>query len=226
MDATARRPTITRQQRAGFLIEILVNFVLPYVIYIEAKPQLGDVHALMASSLPPIAWSLFEFVRKRRIDAISLIVIIGIVLSLLAFIGGGSVRFLQLRENLVTIPVALAFLISAAIGKPIIYQFARASMMRKSPTEAEKFAALQQHASFRRGMTIMTLVWGFGLLASTALACILVFSMSIRDYLIVSPILGYGTMGTLGLWSFWYSRRMKRRGEARRALGRLAAGPS
>lgn len=217
METTARRPTISRQQGAGFLMEILVNFILPYVIYIKAKPDLGDVHALMASSLPPIVWSLFEFARKRRIDAISLIVIVGIVLSLLAFIGGGSVRFLQLRENLVTIPVALAFLISAAIGKPIIYQFARASMLRKSAESAEKFTALQQHPQFRRAMTIMTLVWGFGLLASTALACILVFTMPIRDYLIVSPILGYGTMAALLVWNVWYGRLMKKRGEARRA---------
>ena len=52
----------------------------------------------------------------------------------------------------------------------------------------------------------MTLVWGFGLLAQTALACLLVFALPIADYLIVSPILGYGTMGALGLWTFWYGR--------------------
>lgn len=217
MATMTNRPRITIQQGAGFFTEILVNFILPYVIYIEAKPSFGAAHALMASSLPPIVWSLIEFARKRRIDAISLIVIIGIVLSLLAFIGSNSVRFLQLRENLVTIPVALAFLISAAIGKPLTYYFARASMLRKSPEQAARFATLQHYPQFRRGMTIMTLVWGFGLLASTILACFLVFTMPIHDYLIVSPILGYGTMGILALWSLWYGRRMKQQGEARRA---------
>jgi hypothetical protein len=35
-----------------------------------AKRDLGDVHALIASSGPPIAWSLVEFARQRRVDAI------------------------------------------------------------------------------------------------------------------------------------------------------------
>lgn len=220
MTTTARRPTVTRAQGARVLIELLINFLLPYVIYVEAKDSLGDVHALMASSLPPIIWSIVEFIRKRRVDAISIFVIAGIVLSLLAFIGSGSVRMLQLRENLVSGLVALVFLGSAAIGKPLIYQFARAGMMRKSPAEADRLAGLRDNPAFRRGMTIMTLVWGLGLLASNALACVLVFTMSIRHYLIASPILGYGTMGVLILWTIWYSRTMQRGGEAQRATAR------
>ena len=83
-------------------IEGLVNFVLPFVIYELARRPFGDVRALLAASAPPIVWSLVEFARKRRIDAVSMLVIAGIALSLLAFIGGGGARFLQLRENLVT----------------------------------------------------------------------------------------------------------------------------
>jgi hypothetical protein len=60
----------------------------------------------------------------------------------------------------------------------------------------------------------MTLVWGFGLLVQTMVACLLVFRISISHYLLVSPILGYGTMGGLALWTFWYVKRMKRRGAA------------
>ncbi|HTU50392.1 MAG TPA: VC0807 family protein [Acidobacteriaceae bacterium] len=197
-------------------IEILVNFVLPYVIYVQTEAKIGAAHALMAASLPPILWSVVEFARKRRIDALSLLVIAGIVLSLLAFAGGGSVRFLQLRENLVTGLIGLVFLGSAAIGRPLIYQLARASKLRESRSEADKFEELRKFQSFRRGMTVMTLVWGFGLVAQTLLACLLVFHMTIRNYLIASPFLGYGTMGVLALWTFLYVRRMKRRGAAAR----------
>jgi hypothetical protein len=65
-------------------------------------------------------------------------------------------------------------------------------------------------------MTFMTLVWGFGLIIETAIACGLVFLMPIADYLIVSPILAYGAMGILGLWNFWYVKRLKRRAQAAR----------
>ncbi|MDR3559790.1 MAG: hypothetical protein P4L58_05305, partial [Candidatus Pacebacteria bacterium] len=76
----------------------------------------------------------------------------GIALSLLAMLGGGGAKFLQLREKLVTGVIGLAFLGSALIGKPLIYELARASMRRKSEDEAQQFEALQIHAGFRRTM--------------------------------------------------------------------------
>lgn len=195
-------------------IEVLVNFLLPYVIYVKAEAGIGQVHALLAASLPPILWSVIEFARKRRVDAVSILVLAGIALSLLAFIGGGSVRFLQLRENLVTGIIGLAFLVSAAIGRPLIYQLTLAQKSRQSQTEATRFESLRDKPRFRRTMTIMTLVWGFGLVVQTAVACLLVFRLSIPHYLVVSPIVGYGTMGGLTLWTFLYVKRIKRRGAA------------
>lgn len=205
-------------RRAGVIgIEVAVNFVIPYVIYIGAVAHIGEVHALLTASLPPILWSGIEFARNRRVDAMSILVLAGIVLSLLAFVGGGSVRFLQLRENLVTGLISLVFLGSAAIGKPLIYQLARAGQLRKSQSGAQELARLRaSNPHFRRSMTVMTLVWGFGLLVETVVACALVFHMSIPHYLILSPILGYGAMGGLALWTYWYVQRMKRRGKVAR----------
>jgi len=198
------------------VLDIVVNIVLPYVAYQVAQPKVGDVHALLISMIPPLVWSLAEFARNRRIDALSIVILAGIALSLLAFLGGGSVRLLQLRENFVTGAFGLAFLISAAIGRPLIYQLARAGMQRTSAAEAESFAQLQSNAFVRRTMMVMTLVWGIGLVAQTALACVLVFQMPIATYLLVSPILGYGVLGALGLWTVWYTRHQKRIGAEHR----------
>jgi len=203
--------------------EALVNFILPFAIYNYAEASLGDVRALLLSSAPPILWSLVEFARHRRLDALSLLVVSGIALSLLAMAGGGGVRFLQLREKLVTGIIGLAFLGSAIIGKPLIYELARATRARKSEQEAQQFAALQVHAGFRRTMIVMTLVWGLGLLIDVAVSVVLVFTLSIREYLLVNPILGYGTMGALGLWTFLYAKRARRRGEAAQAARTAAA---
>jgi hypothetical protein len=214
-----------RTNGANFLVEALVNFILPYVIYSYAEAPLGEVRALLASSAPPIAWSLVEFARHRRVDALSMLVLAGIALSLLAMLGGGGAKFLQLREKLVTGAIGLAFLVSALIGKPLVYELARANMRRKSEGEAQQFEALQVHAAFRRTMTVMTLVWGLGLVADVAIGVVLVLTLSIRAYLIVNPILSYGTMGALTLWTFLYGQRARRRGEARRAeAAQLAAG--
>ena len=81
------------------LIEALVNFILPFIIYNYAEAPLGEVRALLASSAPPIGWSLVEFARHRRVDALSMLVICGIALSLIAMLGGGGVKFLQCAKS-------------------------------------------------------------------------------------------------------------------------------
>jgi hypothetical protein len=134
-------------------------------------------------------------------------VLTGIALSLLAFLGGGGVRLLQLREHLVTALVGLIFLGSLAIRRPLIYHLARARVRRVSATESQVFEAIQDSDVFRRTMTLATLVWGFGLVAEAALACVLVFTLSIPTFLVVSGVLGTGAIVAMTAWTFWYARR-------------------
>lgn len=206
-----------RRHGGTFAVELFVNVALPFACYSLVQPRYGDVRGLLASSVPPILWSLAEFARKRRVDAVSVLVLAGIALSLVAFIGGGSVKFLQLRENLVTGLIGLVFLGSAAIGKPLIYELAVAGAARQSDSAKAQLVGLRDNPYFRRAMTFMTVVWGCGLLGATAIACVLVFVLSIRTYLIVSPFVGYGIMGVLALWTVWFSRRERKRGAAQRA---------
>lgn len=188
-------------------LEIAMNFALPFIVYRATQGRLGDVHALMAASAPPIIWSMLEFIRRGRIDALSVLVLAGIVLSLIAFIGGGGVRFLQLREQLVGAVIGLMFLGSAAIGKPLIYVLARASIRRSAAEQAGWFEALQEDARFRRVMMLMTLSWGVALVVQSAACGVLVFAISIKWYLIVGPIIGYAVLGAMTAWTFWYARR-------------------
>ena len=69
--------------RAGLVVELVSNLLLPWLAYRAALPLWGPVGALYASAVPPIAWSVVQFVRSRRIDALSALVLLGIVLSLL-----------------------------------------------------------------------------------------------------------------------------------------------
>jgi hypothetical protein len=206
-----------RTSGAGVGLEVLVNGVLPYLIYTLTQAQLGDVKALIASSGPPILWSLLEFVRHRRVDAISLLVLAGIAFSLLAVLGGGGAKFLQLRENLVTGAIGLLFLGSAAIRRPLFWYLARAGMSRNPPAEGPSFEQIKDAPLFRRAMMVMTLVWGVVLIARTAVSVVLVFTLSIPNYLIAHPIVGYASMGGVGLWTVWYTGRQQRLGKAERA---------
>lgn len=190
--------------------EVVVNIALPYAIYALTAPRLGNVHALMAASAPPMLWSVVEFIRARRVDALSLLVLAGIALSLLAFFGGGSARFLQLREKLVTIVIGVAFLASAAIGRPLMYEVIRAFLARTDDPQLAEVESLRDKRGFRRVMTVMTLVWGFGLLADGAVSIALLYVLPVSIYLVANPVLGYATIGSLTLWNVLYGRSRRR----------------
>jgi hypothetical protein len=198
-------------------LEAAVNFILPFLIYSYGRGRLGDAPALMVASAPPILWSIAGFIRERKLDAISLLVLGGIALSLLAFAGGGGVKFLQLRENLVTGLVGLVFLGSVAVGKPLIFALARAGTRRRSADVGEAFEALRDDPALRRAITLSTLVWGLGLVAACALNCALVFVLSIKQFMLVGGPISYGAIGLLTAWTFWFVPREKRLAEARLA---------
>jgi len=195
-------------------LEALFNFVLPFAIYSFASGRLGAAPALMVASAPPVLWAIAAFIRERRLDAISILVLSGIALSLVAFFGGGGVKVLQLRENLVGGLVGLVFLGSAAIGRPLIHRLARAGARRRSAEGV--IEALEGDAGFRRAMMVATLAWGFGLTGACAVNCVLVFAVTIQQYLLIGGPISYAVIGALTAWTFWYVPRAMRLATSRR----------
>lgn len=208
--AVVSRGRLTRQ-RVMFALELPVNVVLPWCLFTLTKPHYGEVHAIMASAVAPMAWSVVAFVRQRKVDAISVLVLAGIVLSVVGFALGGSARLLLMRESLITGIIGLTFLVSSVIGRPLTYVLAHAAMARRSAEENAAFQAARGTPSFRRMMTVVTVVWGCGLVVETCVRATLVFSIPVSRVLAVGPVLGYGTIGLLVLWTFLYARRHERR---------------
>jgi len=206
-----------RRRGPALLLDLAVNVAAPVLIYDRAQGHMSDVQALLASSVPPLLWGIGSFVRSRRVDALSVLAVVGIALSAIAFFGGGSAGLLQLREKLVTLLIALAFLGSAAIGKPLIYPLARATMARESAETLAAFDARGYDAPIRHTMMVMTWVWGFGLLADFLISAALIYALPIEQYLVVGPVLGYATMGGLALWTILYRRHRTRHAKAVRA---------
>ncbi len=200
------RPNVA-QTVGKVVFEALVNVAAPLAIYSLLQTRLGDAQALLAASGPPLAWSIIEFIWRRKLDAVALLVLTGIALSLLAFAGGGGVKALQLREKLVTGLIGLIFLGSVAIGRPLIYYLSRATISRTSKAKAAQFETLRHDQAFRRAMLIMTLVWGFGLTAECALSIALTYVLSVKQFMVVGPVVGYGMLAVWTAWTIWFARR-------------------
>jgi hypothetical protein len=197
------------------LLPFAINIVLPLFVYHYAAPHFGERNALILSSAPPILWSAIEIARFRRLDAVSLLVVIGIFLSLAAMTFGGNPRLLLARESLVTGIIGLLFLGSLALPRPLTFYLARSSVAKESAEAAGRFESLWLKPRFVRSMYLMTSVWGIGLVGEAVLRFWLAFAWSIEQFLAISPFISYGIYFTLMGWTLWYARRLKAAGRAK-----------
>jgi uncharacterized membrane protein len=190
------------------VLELAANIIAPWAVFSLLDPHYGDTIALIGSAVPPLVWSLIELLRTRRLDAVSMVVIAGILLTLVATVLGGSPKLLQIRENAVTGLIGAVFLVTLGLERPLIYHLAAATLARQGP---EALARLEGFVGTARGTSFfrhLTLLWGFGLMAQTAVMVWLVFLWPIGRYLLLSPVIGYGILGLLLAGTFWYRRRV------------------
>jgi len=174
------------------------------VVYQLLDARYGDVDALIASAMPPLLWSVFELVKTRRLDAISVIVVTSILFTVGATAMGGSARLIQIRDAMVTGVIGVIFLISLVLKRPMIFYLARATMARNTESGAAEFEAMWLRPGVPRVFRVLTAVWGIGLVFQTAVMCWLAWIWPIKLYLLYSPIVGYSIFGLLMAWSLWY----------------------
>lgn len=176
--------------------EIIANFVAPYLVYEALDAPYGDSGALIASALPPLAWSAYELVKARRIDAVSALVAGSILLTVGATALGGPARMIQIRDALVTGAVGVAFLATLAARRPLIFHLARAAMAR-SPAGAAAYETLWDQPGVPALFRWLTLLWGLGLVCQTALLVTLAWLWPIPRYLLFSPPLSMASFAAL-----------------------------
>lgn len=200
--------------RPALAAELLVNLALPWAAYQLAEPRWGEIGGLVASSVPPLAWSAVELARARRIDALSAVVLLGIALSFVALVLGGSPRILLMREALVSGMVGVAFLASLLLRRPLVFYLARATVARQSHDGVAGFNALfDTRAGFARAMRLLTAVWGLGLTGEAALRGWFAATWPIPRFLAVTPFISYAVYFALLGWTFWYRTRAMRRAD-------------
>ncbi|MBN3787075.1 VC0807 family protein [Burkholderia sp. Ac-20353] len=198
--------------RAGLILELAVNLLLPWAAYRVAQPHFGEAGALYASAIPPVLWTIFEFVRARRIDAVSVVVLLGIALSIVAMALGGGPRALLMRESLASGAIGVIFLLSLVRERPLIFYLARATVAREMAGGAERFEAVwDEQPVLRQTLRLMTFVWGAGMTIEMLVRCWMVANWTVERVLVLSPIIGYSVFGGLLMWTFWYRRRMRTR---------------
>jgi intracellular septation protein A len=188
------------------ILSIIINAVLPYLTYHFLIKYTSSVTALSIAALIPLLDSLLSLVRTRKVDVFSTFIFIGLVLSLIAALIGGDEKFILIRESYVTGIMGFIFLASLLFGKPLIYHFAK-----RFAGDKTKAITQWEYPNYRRVIRLMTLVWGLSLLLEASVKVMLVYNLSISQFLAVSPICMYGILGLTILWTVKYTQAMRKK---------------
>lgn len=114
--------TKTPAKRPNTLLELIFNIAIPSIILMKLSgdEHLGSVYALVLALIFPIAYGLYDFIKNKSMNFISLL---GFLSTLLT---GGiglfelDVEWLAIKEAAIPSAIGIVVLISGFWGKPLI----------------------------------------------------------------------------------------------------------
>lgn len=200
-----------KQVVRGIVFTLLINGVVPYVIYNLLLGHVSNIAALSIASIIPLLDNLLTLVRHRRLDVFGMFILLGFVLSFGTVLLGGDEKLILLRESFVTAIMSLVFLVSLLFKRPLIYHFALRFTVGNDPQAQATFASRWTIPYFRFVMRAMTTVWGLALLAEALIRTVLVYNLSVSAFLAISSVITYGIIGLTILWTVLYRKHSAKR---------------
>ncbi|MES5266767.1 VC0807 family protein [Priestia megaterium] len=196
-----------KTSKIGIIVSVLINIVLPYLIYTILKTHITSIIALSLAACVPLVDTLYHLIKDKKLDTFSSFIFLGIVLSIVAAWIGGDERFILLRESYVTGIMGLVFLLSLLTPKPLIYYFAMKFISNKSVMTKR----WEEEVSFRHFIRIMAAVWGIGLMIEALVKVVIVYEFPISKALVISPIAQYIIIAILIYWNIHFVKQRKQK---------------
>ena len=203
----------------GIVATLVLNIALPTATYFVLSGAVGQIPALLISSLWPALELLVSTVRRRRVDELSIVVIAGLLLGVLATVLSSNARAVFIKDWAIWGLFGVTLLASLLAPRPIMFYFGRRFATDGSATQREWWDSLWQYGEFRRAQRLLTLVWGAVLCVESAVGAVLTWRLGTAPMVVVDNLLPYGVIAALvGGTAVW-----AKRGAAARARRMSAA---
>ena len=195
----------------GIVITLLINGAVPFVVYEVLRSHMSSIAALSIATVIPLIDNLFSFIKRRKMDVFAVFMLVSFLLGIIMMCIGGSERLLLIRESFVTGILGIIFLGSLLFPRPLIFYFAIRFTVGNDPDKTSAFADNWQYAYFRFVLRLMTVVWGGALLGESAVRSILVFKLSVTQFLAVSNFVMYGFVGAAIVFTVIYRKHSQKK---------------
>jgi hypothetical protein len=176
-------------------------------VYFLLAPYFAStsIWPLFFASLVPTISNVFSLVRRRQVDIVGIIVLLGLFTSILTVVLGGDQRMLLVRESFMTGLTGLVLFVSPIVGKPLGYYIVRQFLSENEHQHNMKFDRLWESSFFRKTIRFGTYFWGmlllteFGLRVFMALTLPIVFALAFGPIILNGLMLGGGALSAVAM---------------------------
>ncbi|WP_177231259.1 VC0807 family protein [Amycolatopsis saalfeldensis] len=161
--------------------------------------------ALLAATLVSGVRVVWVAVRQRRLDPFALFLLIMFGVGLVLTFVTGDVRFMLAKDSATSAVSGLVLVGSCLIGRPLVYHAAK--RMAASAGREPEFAATARTPQMWQRWRRISLVWGFGLLAESALRIVGIYVLPLTVAADLSQVLQVVVLVALGFWTFRSTKR-------------------
>ncbi|KAL1918598.1 uncharacterized protein VTP21DRAFT_2620 [Calcarisporiella thermophila] len=134
------------------ILKLALNIGIPIALYYGLKDKIGITYALLIGSVPSLLLVAWDTIRYRRLNALSMVILVGFVVSALLSFVTGDARVLLIRES-------FGLVVTGAIFLASIVPF-RWNRFHNFPLTHNISKQAYDEPNFKgTGMSFMDLVW-------------------------------------------------------------------
>jgi len=191
----------------------IFDVIGPLVVYYSLRSAgLSTVTALVLSGILPALGVALKVVRHRSVDAVGILVLIGIAVGTTIGLASGNAHLVLLDGTVPTAVFGAVCLGSLWSRRPLMFRFAVETMGAET-AQGRDFADKWRYAGFRHAFRVTTVVWGIAFLAEAATQILIIETTSTGVAKATSNLMPLGFAAIVIAWNIAYAKRGRRQGE-------------
>ncbi|MFE5160936.1 VC0807 family protein [Streptomyces sp. NPDC056697] len=209
----------------GWVVTLTLNVAAPILTYNALRDHgWSEFAALLLSSAWPVVDGAVHIAWRRRLDELAIVTLVFILITaVVSIVGAHSARALLIKDSAVTGLFGLLCLATLLTPRPLMFYLGRKFATDGTEASTAWWNGLWNVDGFRKAMLTMTTVWGVAYCMESAVRIVLSYTLRTDTMVVLSPVLIYAVLASLGVWTGVYGKRSRRKGEARAAAAAAAA---
>lgn len=198
----ARRAAALR----GLRHSLVINVLCPYLLYRALAPHFStqSIVPLGISGMIPLLNLAYIAFRHQSLDVLALFAAEDVIVTLAATLLARTPTALLIGRSSQNAILGLIFLGSLVVGRPLMLYIARQVATGNESAAIARFDQLALRDDVFQVYRFMTAIWAVVLFAKSVVSFAMALFLSTDHYLILSPLVTYGSDVLLILWSFRY----------------------